>query len=84
MTDPRIYTASREPRTAANRLREVRVSKGMSQRELAREAGVHRATVQAIERGAQQPLNVVLGCLAAALGVDPAELAADPGPGDAP
>lgn len=58
---------------AANLLRE-RKARGLSQDELAHEAGLHRTYVGSVERGER---NISIGNierLARALGIDPAEL----------
>ncbi len=52
----------------------VRTKNGWSQEELAFRSGLHRTYVSGVERGAWNPTILVLGRLAAALGVPPAEL----------
>lgn len=56
-------------------LREARLRKLLSQRELARRAGVALATVTNIELGKIRPHPSTLRKLADALGVEPEELA---------
>ena len=48
--------------------------KGMSQEELALEAGMERSYVSDLERGTRNPSVLALGRLAAALSVQPYEL----------
>ena len=55
-------------------LRILRVLKHLSQRELARRAGLPPSTLCRIETGAQRPSRVQLARLAAALAVTPADL----------
>ncbi len=52
------------------KFRELRESKGMSTRVLAREAGVSTETIHAIEHGRRQPTITTLSKLAGALGVE--------------
>lgn len=55
---------------ANNRLREVRISKGMTQTELARKSGVSRVTIWAIESDDEYSVKTkTLEALATALGV---------------
>ena len=56
------------------RLKELRESKFLTQRELAAKAGVGEATVVRIERGQQTPTFRTIKRLAAALDLDPSEL----------
>ena len=56
------------------RLREVRLALGVSQRELARRAGISEPSVSMFERGLTQPEPPTLAALAKALGVTPADL----------
>jgi transcriptional regulator with XRE-family HTH domain len=62
------------------RIRVWRVMHGRSQDDLARSAGVTRNFVSAIERGAQGLDAVRLRRLAAAMGIELAELLAEPDP----
>ena len=55
---------------AGSVLRDARISSGLSQRELARRAGVPLSTVGRIERNAVDPRVGTLAALADALGVD--------------
>ena len=52
-----------------NRVRAVRLSKGLSQEEVARRAGVSRNTVVNVEREVTVPTILVALAIAAALGV---------------
>lgn len=56
------------------RLRAVRVSRLLTQAELAATAGVSRQTINRIEQGEIEPRFSTIKQLAAALGVEPAEL----------
>jgi transcriptional regulator with XRE-family HTH domain len=56
------------------RLRAIRERKALSQRELAAKAGVSPVTVARIETGQDEPYPSTVRKLAAALGVEPAEL----------
>jgi transcriptional regulator with XRE-family HTH domain len=55
-------------------LRELRLRKSLSQRDLAREAGVTQKTVVDIEHGRVEPQPKTMRKIAAALGVDPLEI----------
>jgi transcriptional regulator with XRE-family HTH domain len=55
-------------------VRQLRKSKGMSQEELALEAGMKRSYLSDLERGTRNPSVRALGRLADALEVDAAEL----------
>jgi transcriptional regulator with XRE-family HTH domain len=57
-----------------SRLRAVRERRALNQRELAREAGLTPATLSRIEAGLQEPYMSTVRKLAAALGVEPADL----------
>jgi transcriptional regulator with XRE-family HTH domain len=57
---------------AAN-LRRLRHAKGLSQEVLAHEAGVNRSYMSTLERGGSYPGFEIIGKLATALGVEPAE-----------
>jgi transcriptional regulator with XRE-family HTH domain len=56
------------------RLKEVRESQFITQRELAAKANVGVATIVRLEKGQQKPTFQTLKRLAVALGVDPSEL----------
>jgi len=58
---------------AAN-LRRLRHAKGLSQEDLAYEAGVNRSYMSMLEKGASYPGLEIIGKLAAVLEVEPAEL----------
>jgi transcriptional regulator with XRE-family HTH domain len=60
---------------AAN-LRRLRVDRFLSQRELARRAGLHAVTLTRLEAGAAAPSTRSVRALAATLGVEPRELTA--------
>ena len=56
-------------------LAEARAARGLSQRTLAARAGVSNTTVHRLERGLGRPSARVARRLAAALGVDPRQVA---------
>jgi transcriptional regulator with XRE-family HTH domain len=58
----------------AENLRRLRVERFLSQRELARQAGVHAITVVRLEAGATAPSTRSVRALAAALNVEPRDL----------
>src|SRR5205807_5638137 len=60
--------------TFAESLRRFRVERFLSQRELARQAGLHAITVVRLEAGATAPSTRTVRALAAALGIEPGEL----------
>jgi transcriptional regulator with XRE-family HTH domain len=60
--------------TFAENLRRFRVERFLSQRELARQAGVHAITIVRLEAGATAPSTRSVRALAAALGVEPKDL----------
>jgi transcriptional regulator with XRE-family HTH domain len=55
-------------------VRSVRIAQGMSQEQLALDAGMKRSYVSDLERGQRNPSVKALGRLAKALKIDPAEL----------
>jgi transcriptional regulator with XRE-family HTH domain len=59
----------------AENLRRLRASRYLSQSELAAKAGISKPTVLRLERGDCLPHPRTIRALAAALGVEPAELA---------
>jgi transcriptional regulator with XRE-family HTH domain len=68
-----------------DRLRELRLEKGYSQRELARRAGIASNSVAVTERGEHAPTFPTIQKLARALDVGPGELFKEPVPlGEAP
>jgi len=56
------------------RLKEVRIERFLTQQELADKSGIGIVTVSRLESGLQQPRLKTVRRLAAALGVDPADL----------
>ena len=60
--------------TFAENLRKFRVERFLSQRELARQAGLHSITLVRLEAGATAPSTRTVRALAAALGVEAREL----------
>ncbi len=56
------------------KIRELRVSRGMTTRAFAREAGISTETLNAIEHGRRQPSMRTLEKVAEALGVDARDL----------
>jgi transcriptional regulator with XRE-family HTH domain len=58
----------------AENLRRFRVERFLSQRELARQAGLHAITLVRLEGGVTAPSTRTVRALAAALGVEPREL----------
>jgi len=58
----------------AENLRRLRADRFLSQRELARQAGLHAITLVRLEGGATAPSTRSVRALAAALGVEPREL----------
>lgn len=59
----------------ADKLRQLREERFLSQAELARRSGVHKLTVQRLEAGTTSPYSRTVRRLADALGVEPRELA---------
>ena len=60
--------------TFAENLRKFRLEQFLSQRELARRAGVHAITIVRLEAGATAPTTRSVRALATALGVEPRDL----------
>jgi len=58
----------------AESLRRIRAERFLSQRELARQAGLHAITVVRLEAGATAPSTRTVRALAAVLGVEPRDL----------
>jgi transcriptional regulator with XRE-family HTH domain len=56
-------------------LREIRLRKLLSQRDLARQSGVSETTIVKLEQGATRPHPSTLRKVAAALGIAPEEMA---------
>lgn len=61
-------------RLLGQNVRACRLERGMSQEQLAFEAGMKRTYLSDLERGTRNPSVRAVGRLAAALGVSPAEL----------
>jgi len=57
-----------------NRIRDLRLAKGLSQEELAFRAGIHRTYLGGIERGERNPALKNMAAIARALGVKLSEL----------
>lgn len=64
-----------QPVKIGQRLREIRISRFLTQAELAEAAGIHVDQVGRIERDEVEPRLSTIRKLAAALGVEPSELA---------
>ena len=60
--------------TFATNLRQLRHAKGISQEDLAHEAGVNRTYLSKLEKGASYPGLEIIAKLATVLEVEPAEL----------
>jgi transcriptional regulator with XRE-family HTH domain len=60
--------------TFAESLRRIRIERFLSQRELARLAGLHAITLVRLEAGTTAPSTRTVRALAGALGVEPGEL----------
>ena len=58
----------------ADNLRRLRIERFLSQRELARQAGLHAITLVRLEAGGTAPSTRSVRALAAALGVEPRDL----------
>jgi transcriptional regulator with XRE-family HTH domain len=56
------------------KLREIRLSKNMSQGDVAKVLGVHRSYISGLERGARNPSLVTVQKIARALGVSAEKL----------
>ena len=63
-----------EAQSIAERLRELREERGLSQSALARRANLTPAAINRIEMGKRSPTSETIGKLAAGLGVQPGEL----------
>jgi transcriptional regulator with XRE-family HTH domain len=62
------------PKILGRNVREARQRAGMSQEQLAFEAGMKRSYVSDLERGTRNPSLKAIGRLASALGIPPHEL----------
>ena len=61
-------------RLLAANVRRLRKARGLSQEQLAFESGIHRTYISGVERTVRNPTIVIVGRIAGALGVEPAEL----------
>lgn len=66
------------------RIRDMRKRKGMTQAELAKKAGIKRATISAAEVGTNNPSTTTVALIASALGCTVAELLGEGAPAAAP
>ena len=57
-----------------NKLRDIRIAKFLSQRQLAEKAGVTHSTINRLELGKQTAQGQTIRFLAAALDIDPGEI----------
>lgn len=64
-------------RVVGNNVKYWRMKRGFSQEELAFRSDLHRTYVSAVERGIRNPTVLIVGKLAAALGVRPVMLLDD-------
>lgn len=64
-------------RVVGNNVKHWRTKRGYSQEELAFRSELHRTYVSAVERGIRNPTVLIIGKLAAALGVRPVMLLDD-------
>jgi transcriptional regulator with XRE-family HTH domain len=62
------------PKILGRNVRAARLRRGLSQEQLAFDAGMKRSYVSDLERGTRNPSLKAIGRLAIALGVDPREL----------
>jgi len=70
-------------RLLGRNVRRFRVERGLSQEEVAHEAGMKRSYLSDLERGTRNPSVRALGRVADALGVPPEKLLEDVGPSSA-
>jgi putative transcriptional regulator len=70
-----VRQSSRVIRTRKNRVRQVRVEAGLSQRRLADAAGISRTTLIKLERGERTPTPSTILALSIALSCSPFDLA---------
>ncbi|MDX2276956.1 MAG: helix-turn-helix transcriptional regulator [Hyphomonadaceae bacterium] len=61
-------------RLLGRNVQRLRLARGLSQEDLAEEAGVHRTYVSGVERGVRNPTVTIVAKLAKALGVSAADL----------
>jgi len=74
-SDVEVVMDIMQPVKIGQRLREIRISRFLTQAELAEAAGIHVDQVGRIERDEVEPRLSTIRKLAAALGVEPSELA---------
>lgn len=76
---PRLGRPSVEPKAAfAERLRDLRSSRGLTQEDLAQKAAIHPTQLARMERDAGAPRLTTIVHLAHGLGIEPSELLVDP------
>ena len=61
-------------RLVADNIRRLRKDRGLSQEQLAFEAGLHRTYISGVERAVRNPTIVIIDKIATALGIEPIEL----------
>ena len=61
-------------RLVADNVRRLRKSRGLSQEQLAFEAGLHRTYISGVERAVRNPTIVIIDKIAKALGIEPMDL----------
>lgn len=74
-----VRATSRYDPTIGRRLRDLREARGISLSELARTAGVGKATLSGLENGTRNPTLETMYAIAAALGLPMSALTLDPG-----
>jgi transcriptional regulator with XRE-family HTH domain len=72
---PAHITHEEAPMAFAENIRRLRLERFLSQGDLARQAGMHPITLTRLETGSRAPTARSVRALAAALGVEPSELA---------
>jgi transcriptional regulator with XRE-family HTH domain len=76
-----VIRAWRRNRSRAGaRLRSLRLAAGLTQLELAARSGITHEAISRLELGNRAPRAETIRCLAAALGVEPAEFVGQPTP----
>ena len=61
-------------RLVADNIRRLRKDRGLSQEQLAFEAGLHRTYISGVERAVRNPTIVIIDKIARALGIEPMDL----------